>query len=134
LDLQAVHQVLSDLPLRTFFQAALLTAQKGGWTIRELSDQLGVPRSTLHRWIATARDRSQKMPRVETTSPAVGAKGCNHRRLFSDKRRRVCLECLLSNFEGAPELKRHPNFDPASEDAPPPKRKFKPKLKKKAKA
>ena len=128
MDLQAFHQVLSDLPLRTLFQAALLTANKGGWTIRELSEQLGVPRSTLHRWISTARDRNKRIPRVEVTDPPSGA-GCNHRRLYSDKRRRVCLRCLLSNFEGAPELKRHANFDPAAEDAPLPKRKFKPKIK-----
>jgi transposase-like protein len=133
LNLNAVRQILADSTLQTFFQAALLTANRGGYTIRELSEQLDIPRSTLHRWISQARDRSQKIPRVEVTAPPVGAQECNHRRLYSDKRKRVCLRCLLSNFEGSPELRRHANFDPVPEDAPPPPRKFKPKLKKKAK-
>lgn len=129
----AIQQILADAKLQALFQAALLTANQGGFTIRELSDQLGVPRTTLHRWISKARDRSKKIPRVETTSPPSAAQECNHRRLYSDKRKRVCLRCLLSNFEGSPELKRHTNFDPTPEDAPPPMPKFKPKLKKKAK-
>jgi transposase-like protein len=133
LDLVAVKQILSDAPVRMFFQAALLTASENGWTFRELSAQLGIPTTTLYRWVSRARNERKKIPRVEVTAPPVGAKECNHRRLWSDNRRRICLECLISNFEGSPELRRHQNFDPVPEDAPPPPRKFKPKLKKKAK-
>jgi hypothetical protein len=124
LDLVAVKTILSDAPLQMFFQAALLTASENGYTIRELSDQLGVPRSTLHRWIMTARDRRKRIRPVEVTAPPVGARECNHRRLFSDKRKRVCLQCLLSNFEGSPELARNRNFDPEPEFIP--RRTYKP--------
>ena len=96
-------------------QAALLTASEGGWTVRELAEQLGMPKSTLHDWISRARRTNVKIPRVEVTDPAAGAAECNHRRLYSDKRHRVCLRCLLSNFERAPMLARNANFDPAPE-------------------
>ena len=115
LNLANVQQVLADLPLRTFLQAALLTASEGGWTVRELAEQLGMPKSTLHDWISRARRTNVKIPRVEVTDPAAGAAECNHRRLYSDKRHRVCLRCLLSNFERAPLLTRNPNFDPTPE-------------------
>jgi hypothetical protein len=136
LDLEAVKEVLDDHRFRALFAAALFTANQGGWTIRELADQLGISKSSLDRLVQKGKaghGKKLKLPRVEVTAPPVGAQECNHRRLYSDKRKRVCLRCLLSNFEGSPELARHQNFDPVPEDAPPPPRKFKPRLKKKAK-
>jgi transposase-like protein len=138
LNLAVFHQVAADARYKALFQAAVLTAKEGGYTVRELAEQLGVGKSTIQRWVQGGRvlrdkQKKERIPRVETTAPPVASQECNHRRLYSDKRKRVCLRCLLSNFEGSPELKRHPNFDPVPEDAPPPTRRFKPRLKKKAK-
>jgi transposase-like protein len=120
LNLEVFQQVVEDARYRALFQAAILTAHEGGYTVRELADQLGISKTTLHRWVQngrSARDKKkpERIPRVEVTDPAAAAYECNHRRLYSDKRKRVCLRCLLANFEGAPELRRHPNFDPTPE-------------------
>ncbi len=120
MDLQVFNQVVQDAKYRALFQAAILTAHEGGYTVRELAEQLGVSKSTLHRWVQNSRalrdnSKPKRIPRIETTAPAVGSSQCNHRRLYSDKRRRVCLQCLLTNFEGSPELRRHENFDPKPE-------------------
>ncbi len=120
MNLVVFHQVVEDAKYRALFQAAILTAHEGGYTVRELADQLGVSKSSLHRWLKNARlvrDKSKpkRIPRVEVTDPAAAAFECNHRRLYSDKRKRICLRCLLSNFERDPDLQRHPNFDPAPE-------------------
>jgi transposase-like protein len=120
LNLAVFHQVAADSMFRALFQGAILTAHEGGYTVRELADQLGVSKSSIHRWVQNGRllrdkNKKERIPRVETTSPPSAAQECNHRRLYSDRRRRVCLRCLLTNFEKSPELIRDPNFDPPPE-------------------
>jgi transposase-like protein len=115
LQLVAVRKVIRDGPLRALFQAAILTAHESGQTVRELADQLGTSPTNLFRWISEARERRNRIPHVETVmSPAVDDV-CHHERLFSDDRKRVCLDCMETNFEDSPELRRHPNFDPRPE-------------------
>lgn len=119
MDLVAVRRVLDDIALKSAFQAFLLTATADGHTVREIAAQLGVPSSTLHRWLVKAREARSRDPRAELASRPSAARGpCVHTRAFYMGKRRICLECLANNFQAELDAQRDPATDPKPEPPP----------------
>lgn len=115
-NLSAIRAVKQDAFMMAVFRAAIYTANEQGATIREIADQLGVSKSSLHRWIQRERDRRSQNPwAIPVYTPSADG-GCNHR-LLDAPGRRFCLTCCMSNFEKDPALKRTRATDPKPEPA-----------------
>lgn len=113
-NIAAIRTVKHDSFMMSVFRAAIYTANEQGATIREIADQLGVSKSSLHRWIQRERDRRTRNPwAIPVYTPAADG-SCNHR-LLDVPGRRFCLQCCMSNFEKDPALRRTRATDPRPE-------------------
>jgi DNA-binding transcriptional ArsR family regulator len=104
------YELLNRYRMEVVIYAVLLQENQGGASVRELAERIGVSKSTVHRWLMKARDRARN-PQVELFDPRDGrpfqeGKDCAHDEKFRLGNRKVCLRCLISNFEGTPILER----------------------------
>lgn len=133
-------EILNRYRMEVVIYAVLLQEKEKGASLRDLAERIGVGKSTIHRWLIKARDRARN-PQVELFDPLAGLpygegsrKDCGHPDKFWLGSRKVCLRCLISNFEGTPELNRACLPIAGQDDPKKSPAKFKPKGSKKAKA
>lgn len=133
---EVAYDLLTKYRMEVVIFAVLLQENERGASIRDLAERIGVSKSAVHRWLIKARDRARN-PQVEIFDPGDGGpfsesprEDCGHTDKFWLGSRKVCLRCLISNFEGTPLLERAGIPLESEKRKPPPK--FKPKGKKSA--
>lgn len=122
MDLKTAQEILKTAYLKGAFQAFLATARQKGATVSMLAEQIGVSERTMYRYLARIKQTGRKAPRgpyAEVVGrPAAVAGPCEHDGTFFIGRRRICIECMVANFQRELDAQRDPSTDPKPDKVP----------------
>lgn len=113
MDRETLKNLKANPVMMAIFQASLLVASESGETCRSLAESIGIPKSTISRWINTAKNR-RRNPHARTVMAPCAIRGCVHKQELGPGLI-ICLDCGKVSPGLAQALRKDLRPDPLPE-------------------